>query len=114
MGDVERPECVLRREPPVAVVVAAQDERRPRADQGLPDGLHLEVIAVLARAVARVMPIGNGAGRGMGREVLPQPDFLRGSARAAADIWAVGIESDQVPGPQVEAVPALAGVACGR
>ena len=50
---------------------------------------------------------------GMGGEVAAQPLLLRGAGAAAADLGAVGVEGDQVPGADVEAVVALCHLAGG-
>src|SRR3989304_863831 len=66
-----------------------------------------------AGAVARVVPVGEDVAQLVGRQVSPQPRLLGGAGAAAADLGALAVEGDEVPGPQVEAVVALAGITGG-
>src|SRR3954464_3138121 len=59
------------------------------------------------------MPDRQRATRGARREVCTKPRRL-GGVGAAGDDRAVAVEHDDVPGPQVEAVVPLRGIACGR
>src|SRR3989304_929111 len=66
-----------------------------------------------AGAVASAVPVGEDVFQLVSREVLPQPGLLGGAGIAAADLGAFAVEGDEVPGPKVVAVVALAGVASG-
>src|SRR5215213_706943 len=60
------------------------------------------------RREARVVPIGERASCRMSCEVGSKPLLLRRPRCAASDATAVGVESDHMPGANVEAVVALA------
>src|SRR4029453_30518 len=60
----------------------------------------------------RLVPVGQDAAVGGVRgEVGPQPAFLRRPRPAAAGRGALAVQGDQVPAPEVEAVPALVDLA---
>ena len=84
------PPGVLRREPPVDVVVSAQDEPDAVVVQRLPERLHRSVAAVhAAGAEARIMEDGERADRKMRRQIGTQPLLLRQAGATAADLTAV-------------------------
>ncbi len=60
-----------------------------------------------ARAEQRNMPEGQGALVKVRRQVSLQPAILRRSRAAAAHVAAVRIQGDQMPGTDIETVPAL-------
>src|SRR5207248_574089 len=72
----------------------------------LPDRLHKGIAAVLARAEARVVPVGKRAGRRIGSQIGAQPLLLRRTTLAAAHHGAVTIDHNDVPGSQIIAVVA--------
>ena len=98
---------ILRIEAFVNMVVAVENHVRVGRVELLP-----EPVAVLRRSASRAeerdVPVGQDALVRVRREVGRQPQALRRSWDAAADIAAIRVERDQVPGPDVEAVPALA------
>ena len=55
-----------------------------------------------------MVPVGERAARGMRGEILREPRLLRRARAAAADLGAVRVQRDEVPGADVEAVVALA------
>src|SRR5439155_8861960 len=84
-----------------------QDQVGPVLVGRVPERSHLGGAAVgVVGDEAGLVPVGQRALRGMGGEVGPQPLLLL-RALAAADVVAVGIEDDNVPGARVVAVPAL-------
>ena len=105
---------VLRRETLVVVVVPRQHDVRSGGVEGPPERVEGGVVAVRPRGEAGVMPVGERAGPGVGGEVVGQPAELRRARAAAADVGAVGVEDDDVPGAEVVAVPALGAVARRR
>ena len=109
---VHRAVAVQRREALVVVAVTRQQDLRLGVLEGLPERLHEVVAAVVAGAVARVVPVGERAVGRVRRQVRPQPALLLGAGRAG-HARAVRVECDQVPCAQVEAVVALAARARG-
>jgi hypothetical protein len=61
-----------------------------------------------------MMPVGERALASVQGEVRAQPQLLGRPLLASADILAVGVELDDVPGTQAEAVLAPGWGACGR
>src|SRR5581483_6853372 len=108
---IGRPSGVLRREALVQVVVAGQHDVRAGLVERLPDRLHLSAIAVLARAEARMVPVGEGTGGGMGGEVIAQPALLRRARLTAAHLGAIAVDHDDVPRAESVAVVPFAGIA---
>jgi hypothetical protein len=60
---------------------------------------------------AGVVPERQRAAGRVGCQIGPEPALLLRTGLATADLVAVGVERDQMPASQVEAVPALAGLA---
>src|SRR5215213_976342 len=90
--------------------MAGQDDLRSRRIKCLPEHPRRLVVVVFAETEAGMVPVGQGAFRRMGFEVLAQPLFLRRSGMTAARLRAVGVEDHDVPGAQVVAVVPLLGV----
>jgi hypothetical protein len=95
----------------VVVVMPGEDDLRVVVIQRLPQRLGERVIAVMAEAEAGVMPVGQGAARGMGGQVLAKLRLLRRTGATAPRLVAVGVEDHDVPAPQFIAVEALRGIA---
>src|SRR5215208_2709144 len=76
----------------VVVVMAGEDDLRARRLEGLPEGLHARVVAVAAEAKARMVPVGQGTFRRMGRQIVLQPGLLRRVSTTPARLGAVGVE----------------------
>src|SRR5215212_8539721 len=93
--------------------MAGEDDLRARRVEGLPEGLHARVVAVVAEAEVGVVPVGQGAGGGMGGQIVLQPGLLWRASTTASRLGAVGVERHDVPAPQVIAVVALRGIAGG-
>src|SRR5437868_3043445 len=91
---------ILGGEALVIMVVRVQDHVRSRSVQILPERAVRGEIAAAPGAPAHLMPEGQDAGVGMGGQVCLEP-LLLGAARRAADVGTLGIEGDEVPGPQV-------------
>ena len=103
---------VLRRESLVVVVVAVEDHIHARGVQRLPDRLHLDRVAMLAGAEARVMPIGQRTGCRVRAQIGAQPLLLgRTHLAAADDLLAVAIEDNHVPVAEIIAIVASCRVA---
>src|SRR5918996_32233 len=96
--------AVLGDEPPlVAVLVAAQHYVGAGVVEVLPEPGHRAVVSLVgAGREARVVPVGQDAALGGGHQVGPQPARL-GRPGAVGD---AGVQRDQVPAAQVEAVVA--------
>src|SRR5215208_6706688 len=54
-----------------------------------------------------MVPVGQGAGGGVRREILAQPLFLGRAGMTAAHLRTVGVEDHDMPGAQVVAVVTL-------
>src|SRR5216117_2726704 len=94
----------LRCEALVVVLVPVEHDVGPGVVQRLPQRLRRRQAAVLRpRAEPRMVPVGDGALLGAGREVLAQPRFLR----RAGTHGGVAVQGDEVPGAEVIAVVAL-------
>src|SRR5688572_12738630 len=91
------------------MVMSHQHNLRTVVVERLPEWAGAGAAPMVPGAKARVMHVGEGAGRGMGGEVAAQP-LLLGRAGTHAD---VAVEHDDVPGPEVVAVVARGGVAGG-
>src|SRR6185295_2563177 len=78
-----------------------------------PEGVIGGIVAVLPRREAGMMPVGEGASAGMSGEVRRQPLELRRAGSAAANIGAVRVEDDDVPGAELVAVIAPGPLAGG-
>ena len=101
----------LRSEALVVVIVAAENYVGVGFIEGLPEGLHRQVIAVGAAGTEeRLVPVGERASDVMRGEVGAKPLFLRRTCLTAADILAFAIEHDDVPGAEFVAVIAGLGV----
>src|SRR5215210_3116966 len=87
-----------------------EDDLRAVVIQRLPQRLGRRVVVVFAETEAGMVPVGQGAGRGMGFEVLAQPRLLRRAGTTPPDLGAVGVEDHDVPGSQLIAVVALLGI----
>ena len=72
---------------------------------------HRRPLALAAAAEQRAVPVGKGARRRVGGEVLTQPQLLGRADAATADELALRVQRDHVPAADVVAVPALAAVA---
>jgi hypothetical protein len=109
------PVRVLRCEPFVVVLVAAQREIHASLLERAPDVDHPRVVAVLgARREARVMPHRDGARRRVRGEVFADPLLLSRSGLASAgDFAAVAVDDDDVPGAEVVAVVPLLRISRG-
>src|SRR5207247_668829 len=71
-------------------------------------------VGVVLGVEQRVMPVGQGTVRRVGREVGAEPlDLCRGGG-SRHERWAAAVQYDDVPGAEVVAVVALLGVAGGR
>ena len=105
------PVAVCGAEPLVVVVVAGEHQVGAEVVERLPDRLHRRVAAVAAGAEPGVVPVGQRAGSGIGREVGAEPQLLGRPGAAAADGRAVAVDRDQVPGADVEAVVPLGAIA---
>ena len=68
---VELPIWLLGSEPLVDVIVAVQDDLRGVLVEGLPERAHRGLLAVTAGAESGVVPVCEGAHRGMGGELRP-------------------------------------------
>src|SRR5205085_2511442 len=86
--------------------VPAEDDLRAGVVERLEQGLGRRIVAVLPRAEAGVVPVGERARGRMGGKVRAKPLLLRRAGAAAADLRAVGVERDQMPGADVVAVVA--------
>ena len=58
-----------------------------------------------------MVPVGEGAGCRVGREIRAQPAPLPRARPTATDLFAVGVEDDDMPGAEIVAVVPLAAVA---
>src|SRR5205814_6667480 len=81
-----------------------------------PERVVLRIAPVLPGGEPPLVPIGEGAVRGVSSEIGAEPSLLRRTEAAAADVGAVGVEGDQVPAGtvrdrQVPAVVAAEGAA---
>src|SRR5262249_41170258 len=76
--------------------------------------LHLHIIAMKTRAEARMVPVGQRTGRRVRRKIGAQPLLLRRPSLAAADITAVAVDHDEMPGAEIVAVVAFGRVAGRR
>ena len=95
----------LRGEALVIVIVAGDHDVGVGFVESLEKRLNGEIVAVGATGTEeRLVPVGEGAGGGMGREIGAQPFFLRRSGFAAADILTFAVEHDDVPGSEFVAV----------
>ncbi len=90
---------ILRREAFVIVVVTIDNDLRPGLIKGLPDRLHLVVVSVPSGGEQRMMPVGQGAGRGVSGQVFAKPSLLGRTCAAATYLGAVAVEGEDVPGP---------------
>src|SRR5262249_2768354 len=107
---VELATRVLRREPLVLVVVAAEHHVRVVVVQRLPDRPHGGVRCVVGTGgEPRVVPVGEGARLGAGRQVRTQP-LLLCRPHVPGD---VGVDHDDVPVAEVVRVVALGRVTGG-
>src|SRR5690348_10986693 len=104
---------VLRRESFVLMVVANEDELRVRVVEVLPKRRERAVIADATRAVTGVVPECQGATVRAGCQVVLEPDLLGRPGAAAAHFGAAGVQSDQMPRPEVERVVPLRRIAGG-
>src|SRR5215211_967361 len=111
-GRIQPTQGVERGEALVVMFVSHQHDlgagliqRRPQT----PDGR----VAAMGGAgtEARVVPERQRAAGRVGGQIGPQPALLLRTGLATADLVAVGVERDQMPASEVEAVPALAGLA---
>src|SRR5437667_2071932 len=94
----------LRRESLVVVLVPGDHDVGPGVVQRLPQRLRRRQAAVLRpRAEPRMVPVGDGALLGAGREVLAQPRFLR----RAGTHGGVAVPGDEVACPEAIAAVAL-------
>ena len=92
----------------VVVLVSRQHDLRMEVVQGLPQWLSRAQAAVVRSArEARFVPVGEGAGVGMGGEIIAQPLLLQ---RASRNID-LTVEGNDVPAALVEAVVAFGRVA---
>ena len=89
------------------VVVRTEHDIGARVVQRLHQRLHGRVVAVLAAAPARVVPVGQRAALRVGGQVGAQP-LLLGAAGGAGHDRAVAVQRDDVPAAQLVGVPALA------
>src|SRR5712664_524015 len=97
----------LRGKTLVIVVVAGDYGFGVGFVERLEERLNSEVVAVGATgAKERLVPIGKGAGGGMRGEIGAQPFFLRRTGFAAADVLALTVQHDDVPGTEFVAVVA--------
>ena len=100
----------LGRKPFVDVVVSIEDdvgvvvvEQRKEIER--------IVVGPSARRKERDVPEGQGTARRMSLEVFFEPGVLDAAWAAAADLTALGVECDEMPAADVEAVVALVAVA---
>ena len=103
----------LRREALVDVVVAIEDDVRVRGVQQVPEGMGVLVCAS-AGAEERDVPVREQTLMGMRGQVGGKPVVLRAPRSTAAGLRAVRVQSDEMPAPDVEAVPPLTGVSLVR
>ena len=102
-----RPHGILRGEALVVVIVPVEHELGSRRVEHLPEGLHPALVAVLTGAVTRVVEVREDVVARVRREVRLEPRDLGRRRAASADERAVRIEHDDVPRPEVVAVPAF-------
>src|SRR5215204_6444341 len=98
----------------VVMRVPGKNDLRPRLIQRLPQRLHLRGVAATTanvEAEARMVPIGQRTGSGMGGQVGAQPLPLGRTCPTPAGLAAVAVEHHDVPAPQVIAIVAPAGAA---
>src|SRR3970040_602296 len=100
---VEVPARVLGGEPLVEMIVTVEDNICAVVVEGLVEGLDRRVVAVQSGAEQRVVPVGEGAGRGGGGQVQAQPLLLGRAGAASPYPSAVAVEDHDVPGAQVVA-----------
>src|SRR5262245_13500352 len=98
---------VLRREALVVVVVAVDDDVGAGRNERLPERPGDRVAAVKPRREARMVPDRECAAGVACREVRGEPAALLGIGTAAANLRAVGVEHDDVPGREVIRIPGL-------
>src|SRR5690348_1511925 len=110
---VSAPGGILRGEALVVVVVPVEHDIGVGGEQIPPERVINWVVAVLAGAESRLMPVREDARRGMLAQVGREPPLFRGAGRTAADEVAFGVQRDEVPPPQVIAVVTPAWVAGG-
>src|SRR5687767_2955010 len=92
------------------MVMTVEHHVRPILIKRLPKRLRAGIVAVLAGAEARLMPISQGTHALIGNQVSPQPLLLRGTGI----VGDLAVEGDDVPGTQVVGVIPLRWVACRR
>src|SRR6185437_6980934 len=102
---------VLRSEPLVIVVVPIQDDVGVGVVKVEPPGGEGVVVSMEARREPRPVPVGERAEVRMRGEVVAQPDLFGGTGAATADVRALGVEGDDVPGADVVAVVPLGRIA---
>src|SRR5437763_4495352 len=110
MVGVSGPVGLLRREPLVVVLVAAEDQGRAPVVEGVPE--RSDRGRAGGAAEERMMEVSKGALVGVGGEVAAEPGLLRRASRAG-DRRALGVrvEGDHVPRADVVAVVALVAIA---
>src|SRR5712664_4793464 len=87
------------------MIVTVDHDIRVAFIERLEERLYGEVVAVRpAGAEERLVPIGEGAGRRMRREVRAQPFILGRTGLAAADGLALAVQHDDVPRTKFVAV----------
>src|SRR6266481_5436018 len=89
------------------MIVTVDHDIRVAFLERLEERLYGEVVAVRpAGAEERLVPIGEGAGRRMRREVCAQPFILGRTGLAAADGQALAVQHDDVPFSEFVAIVA--------
>ena len=81
------------------MVMAGEDDLDAVAVELVPDGIHERLVAVLAGAVPRVVPIGQGTAARVGRQVVPQPRAGRVRCRTRRS-QQFAVERVDPPGPR--------------
>ena len=95
----------------IDVVVAREDDVDVVRVEHLPERVVVREVSRRAGREPGLVPVGQRARRMVRGEVVPEEGHLRRRRAAAADVRAVGVERDQVPLADVEAVPAPGRVA---
>src|SRR5829696_4043086 len=74
----------------------------------IPQGLHVKGVGAVGSGIDRVVEVGQGALHRVVGEVPLKPLALGRARLASAHLVAVAVKGDDVPGPQIVAVVALA------